>query len=62
MGPAVADYDSALRLNPKLATALYGRGFARTKMGDLARGKSDVAAVKSIDKNVATEFVGYGLQ
>jgi hypothetical protein len=31
-------------------------------MGDLTRGKSDVAAAKSVDKNVATEFVRYGLQ
>jgi len=56
---AIADYDAALRLNPKLPTALYGRGFARTKMGDLTRGKSDVAAAKSVDKNVVTEFARY---
>ena len=39
-----------------------GRGFARTKAGDIKRGKADMAAGKSGDENVATEFARYGLQ
>ena len=34
---AIADYSSALRLNPKLATALYGLGLAKLKKGDTDR-------------------------
>ena len=59
---ALSDYNSALRLNPKFPQALYGRGLARRKMGDLARAKTDVAAAKAADKNIATEFARYGLQ
>jgi hypothetical protein len=58
---AIADYNSALQLNPKLPTALYGRGFARLKTGDPTRGKADVAAAKSVDQNIVEEFSHYGL-
>jgi TPR repeat len=59
---AIADYDEALRLDPKLPTALYGRGFARVKAGDIVRGKAEIAAAKSHDQSVAAQFAHYGLQ
>jgi tetratricopeptide (TPR) repeat protein len=31
---AIDDYNSALRFEPKLASALYGRGLAKLKKGD----------------------------
>ena len=31
---AIEDYSSALRIEPKLASAFYGRGLARIKKGD----------------------------
>jgi tetratricopeptide (TPR) repeat protein len=31
---AIKDYDAALKLNPKLAGSLYGRGLAKTRKGD----------------------------
>ena len=35
---AITDFNTALRLNPRLASSLYGRGYAKTKNGDVAGG------------------------
>ena len=40
---AIADYNAALRLNPKLASSLYGRGLAKLKNGDTNGGNADMA-------------------
>jgi tetratricopeptide (TPR) repeat protein len=58
---AIDDYSSALRLNPKLATALYGRGFAKLKNADQT-GEVDIAAAKAIEATIEGEFARYGLQ
>jgi hypothetical protein len=57
---AVSDYDAALRIEPKLAFALYGRGLARLKNED-ASGESDIAAAKAIQADIAEEFARYGM-
>src|SRR5262249_46900702 len=49
---AVSDYDAALRINPKLAFALYGRGLARLKNDDPA-GEADIAAAKALQADIA---------
>ena len=59
---AIADYDSALRLSPKMASALYGRGFAKLQKGDTANGNADQAAAKLIEPNIVEEFARHGLQ
>jgi hypothetical protein len=56
------DYTSALRIDPKLASSLYGRGLAKLKKGDTTGGNADVAAAKAIDANIVGDFVRYGLQ
>jgi len=61
MGLAIADYDSALRLDRNLPTALYGRGFAKLKKGDTAGGNADIAAAQAMKQNIAGEFASYGL-
>jgi hypothetical protein len=53
---AIGDYDSALRLDPKLASALYGQGFAKLKGPDLVGVNVDIAAAKTIKQNIANEF------
>ena len=45
---AIQDYSSALRIEPKMASALYGRGLARLKKGDTA-GSTDVEAAKKLE-------------
>ena len=59
---AIADYNAALKIDPKLAPALYGRGFAEIKKGNSAGGNADIAAAKSTDPNIAEEFSRYGLK
>jgi tetratricopeptide (TPR) repeat protein len=58
---AVADYDEALKLNPKQAGSLYGRGLAKLKNGDAAGGEADIAAAKAIQADIAEEFARYGV-
>jgi tetratricopeptide (TPR) repeat protein len=43
---AIADYDQAIRLDPKYAHAYYGRGQAKLKAGDIAGGNADIAAAR----------------
>ena len=59
---AITDYSSALRLDPKLASALYGRGLAKLKKRETIEGNADVAAAKELAANIAEEFVHYGVQ
>ena len=56
---AIEDYGSALRLDPKLARALYGRGVAELKKGDTPRGYADIEAAKAIDAKIADDFAHY---
>ena len=58
---AITDYTAALKINPKLASSLYGRSVAETKSGDTADGNTDIAAAKAIDPNIVTEFAGWGV-
>ena len=60
--PAIADYDAALKIDPKLPTALYGRGFAELKKGNSTGGNADIAAAKSVDPDIVEEFSRYGLK
>jgi tetratricopeptide (TPR) repeat protein len=59
---AIADYNAALRINPKLASSLYGRGIAKIKSDNPAAGNLDIAEAKSIQTNIAEEFAGYGIR
>lgn len=58
---AVSAYDSALRINPKLAFALYGRGLAKLRNED-SEGEADVAAAKALQGDIAQEYLRYGIQ
>ena len=59
---AIADYDVALKLDPKLAGSLYGRGIAKLRRGEAAGGNSDVAAAKAIRPDIAETFEHYGVK
>jgi predicted aspartyl protease/tetratricopeptide (TPR) repeat protein len=68
---ALADYDAALAKNPKQASSLYMRGWAKrasTTAGSeadkaVATGfAADMAAAKAIDPDVADQFTPYGLE
>jgi tetratricopeptide (TPR) repeat protein len=59
---AIKDYSSALRLEPKLASAIYGRGLAKLKKGDKTGGQADIAAAKALKESIVTDFSRYGVQ
>jgi tetratricopeptide (TPR) repeat protein len=58
---AVSDYDVALRINPKAAFALYGRGLAKLKNEDPA-GEADISAAKVLQADIAQEYLRYGVR
>jgi hypothetical protein len=61
LNDAVADYDEALKLNPKQAGSLYGRGLAKLTKSDRVGGEADIAAAKAIQADIAEEFARYGV-
>lgn len=59
--PALTDYNAVLEMNPKSASALYGRGYVKLKKGD-ATGEADIAAAKAIQPKIAEDYAKYGLK
>jgi tetratricopeptide (TPR) repeat protein len=59
---AIDDYNSALRFEPKLASALYGRGLAKLKKGHKAGSDIDISAAKTVQAKIGDEFKRYGVQ
>jgi hypothetical protein len=59
---AIADYTAALKIGPKTASSLYGRGFAELKKGSAAAGNADIAAAKAVNPKIADEFSRYGVK
>jgi tetratricopeptide (TPR) repeat protein len=58
---AVSDYEAALRRNPQLAGALYGRGMAKLWNAD-STGEADIAAAKALKSDIAEEYARYGMR
>ena len=52
LGAAIDDYSSALGFDPKLASALYGRGLAKLKQGDKAGSDTDISAATTIQAGI----------
>jgi tetratricopeptide (TPR) repeat protein len=59
---AIDDYSSALQRDPRLASALYGRGLARIKKGDATGGNADLAAAAKLEQKIAENFSHYGIR
>jgi tetratricopeptide (TPR) repeat protein len=59
---AIADYDAGLKINPRIAASLYGRGIAKLRKGDTAAGQADIAAAKAAKAEIAEEFAKYGVK
>lgn len=59
---AISDYDTALKLNPKQADSLFGRGLAKLRKGASADGQVDLATARAIDPQIDTEYADYGLK
>ena len=59
---ALADFDTALRMFPRLAAALYGRGLVKRRRGDAQGARADMEAARAIKADVADELALYGLR
>ncbi len=56
-----AQYTAVLKLQPRDANALYGRGLVELKKGRKAEGDADLAAAAVISRTVANQFKRMGL-
>ena len=59
---AIADFDAALKINPRLTSSLYGRGLAKKRNGSISEGDLDINNAKAMDPNIVKEFADYGVQ
>jgi tetratricopeptide (TPR) repeat protein/predicted aspartyl protease len=59
---ALADWDEALKLQPKLTEARYARGLVELKKGMTDQGQADLAAAKAQQPDIAKHFAIYGLK
>jgi tetratricopeptide (TPR) repeat protein len=58
---AIADYDAALALDPKIPWSLYGRGLAKQRLKQAAAGEADVAAATALLPKIAAEAASHGI-
>ena len=58
---AIREYDAALRLQPKSAWGLYGRGLAKLKKSQEPEGQADVQAALALQRSIADEAKSYGI-
>lgn len=59
---AIASYDSALKLVPRAADSLYGRGICELRAGKRSQGDGDIRAATALSFTVADEFAHYGVR
>jgi tetratricopeptide (TPR) repeat protein len=52
---SIADYDASLRINPKNAWSLYGRGIAELRKQQTAAGNTDVASAQAIRPQIVQD-------
>ncbi len=53
---SISNYSRALKIDPKFASSLWGRGLAEQQAGEKPAAAADFAAAKAIDPNVAKDF------
>jgi hypothetical protein len=61
MPAAIADFDCAVALNPKLAPAFFGRAVAKERLGDEAGAARDYAAARAIDADIEAKLTRQGV-
>jgi len=59
---AIANYNQALLLQPRRASSLYGRGYAKLKKGDTAAANEDMVAATREVPSIAAQFRENGVQ
>jgi tetratricopeptide (TPR) repeat protein len=59
---SIADYNDALRLNPKAALSLYSRGLAKIRAKKTAEGEADMVQALKLEPGVADQFNRLGIK
>lgn len=59
---AIEQYDEALRLQPKLAQSLFGRGIAKRRAGQRASDDADLKAARAVHPDIDAEFAAMGMR
>jgi len=59
---AIDDFSSALRFDPKLASALYGARDSPAQERRQAGGDADISAARSIQAGIDDDFMRYGVR
>ena len=57
---ALIDYNAAVRINPANAWALYGRGVARLRSGDIQGGNNDLQKANGLDPDIHKTYEEVG--
>ena len=58
---AIEDYEAALKMNPQMSAALYGRGIAKVRKKKVAEGEADMANAEKITPKIAEQFTALGI-
>ncbi len=58
---AIADYDAALGIAPKIASARYCRGIARTRQGHTTEGQTDIAEAVAQSPDISAYYGRHGI-
>ena len=59
---AIVEYDAELAVDPNRPLALWGRGLARIRNGQVKEGEADQAAARVLEPGVERQFSMYGLK
>jgi tetratricopeptide (TPR) repeat protein/predicted aspartyl protease len=59
---SVGDYDAALKINPQMPMALYGRGVAKIRKKQITEGEADIVNAEKIAPKIAEQFEALGLR
>ena len=58
---SIADYDASLKINPKNAFALYGRGIDKLRKQKVPEGQADIAQATALSPKIADSFNRHGI-
>jgi tetratricopeptide (TPR) repeat protein len=53
---SIADYDASLKITPKNASALYGRGMGKLRKQKAPEGQADIAQAIELSPKIAESF------
>jgi tetratricopeptide (TPR) repeat protein len=58
---SIADFDASLKITPRDAWSLYGRGIDKMRAKKTSEGEADIAQAKAISADIGDTFGRYGI-